>query len=126
MSLDHIPYIGQYSKRMSECFVASGFNKWGISSSMTAAMLLSDIITKKENPYKEVFCPSRNMIKPQLFLNSLETAINLITISKKRCPHLGCALKWNYAEHSWDCPCHGSRFDEEGRLLDNPANGNLK
>lgn len=126
MSLDHIPYIGQYSKRMPECFVASGFNKWGISSSMTAAMLLADIITGKENPYKEVFHPSRNMIKPQLLINSFEAGVNLLTISKKRCPHLKCALKWNPAEHSWDCPCHGSRFDEEGRLLDNPANGNLR
>ena len=50
---------------------------------------------------------------------------NLLTITKKRCPHMGCALKWNELEHSWDCPCHGSRFDEKGRLLDNPANGNL-
>lgn len=126
ISLDHIPYIGQYSKHMSECYVASGFNKWGISSSMTAALLLADMITGKENQYMEVFSPSRNMIKPQLFLNGCESAVNLLTISKKRCPHLGCALKWNSEEHSWDCPCHGSRFDEEGRLLDNPANGNLK
>lgn len=126
MSLDHIPYIGQYSKRMPQCYVASGFNKWGISSSMAAALLLADMLTGKENPYTEVFSPSRNMIKPQLFLNGCESVANLLTISKKRCPHLGCALKWNPEEHSWDCPCHGSRFDEKGRLLDNPANGNLK
>jgi len=126
MSLDSIPYIGQYSKGMSKCYVATGFNKWGISSSMAAAMLLADMITEKENVYTEVFSPSRNMIKPQLLFNSFEAAVNLLTISRKRCPHLGCALKWNEAEHSWDCPCHGSRFDSQGRLLDNPANGNLK
>ncbi len=126
MSLDHIPYIGEYSKRMSKCYVATGFNKWGISSSMTAAMLLADMITERENIYAEVFNPSRNMIKPQLLVNGFESVINLLTISKKRCPHLGCALKWNPVEHSWDCPCHGSRFDSQGRLLDNPANGNLK
>ena len=50
---------------------------------------------------------------------------DLITFSKKRCPHLGCALRWNREEHTWDCPCHGSRFDEEGRMLDNPATGDL-
>ncbi|MEG1660985.1 MAG: FAD-dependent oxidoreductase [Clostridiales bacterium] len=38
-----------------------------------------------------------------------------------RCPHLGCQLEWNPDELSWDCPCHGSRFDYRGHLLDNPA-----
>ena len=59
-------------------------------------------------------------------INGFETVVNFFTPTKKRCPHLGCALKWNSAEHSWDCPCHGSRFDESGKVLDNPANGNLK
>lgn len=38
-----------------------------------------------------------------------------------KCPHLGCQLEWNPDEKSWDCPCHGSRFDYKGRLIDNPA-----
>lgn len=42
-----------------------------------------------------------------------------------RCPHLGCQVEWNPDETSWDCPCHGSRFDTKGRLLDNPAQENL-
>lgn len=126
MTLDHIPYIGPYAKSMPQCYVAAGFNKWGMTSSMVAAMLLADMVLEKENPYAEVFCPDRSIWKPQLFLNSFEAACNLLTISKRRCPHLGCALKWNHIEHSWDCPCHGSRFDEKGKLLDNPANGNLK
>ena len=50
----------------------------------------------------------------------------LLTPTARRCPHLGCALKWNPAEHTWDCPCHGSRFTREGRLIDNPATGDLK
>lgn len=37
------------------------------------------------------------------------------------CPHMGCELAWNPEERSWDCPCHGSRFDYEGNLLDGPA-----
>lgn len=125
MSLDEIPYIGQYSRTLPNCFVATGFNKWGITSSMVAAMLLTDMITEKDNPYREVFDPSRSMLKTQLWINGFEATKNLLTITPKRCPHLGCALKWNSAEHSWDCPCHGSRFDENGTLLDNPANGNL-
>lgn len=125
MSLDGVPYIGSYSSGMPGCFVASGYNKWGMTSSMVAAMLLADMVTEKENPYAGVFDPSRNMIKPQLFLNGCEAVKNLLTPTTRRCPHMGCALKWNVTEQSWDCPCHGSRFEKEGRVLDNPANDGL-
>lgn len=42
------------------------------------------------------------------------------------CTHLGCALKWNKDETSFDCPCHGSRFNTSGKVLNNPAFENLK
>jgi glycine/D-amino acid oxidase-like deaminating enzyme/nitrite reductase/ring-hydroxylating ferredoxin subunit len=42
------------------------------------------------------------------------------------CPHLGCLVQWNAAEKSWDCPCHGSRFDPYGRLLTGPAQRDLE
>ena len=125
MTLDGVPYIGRYATHMPDCYVATGFNKWGMTSSMVAAMLLADLVMEKENPYEEVFAPSRSIWKPQLFFNGWEALTNLLTISGKRCPHLGCALKWNGTEHSWDCPCHGSRFGEDGSLIDNPANGDL-
>lgn len=126
MSLDQIPYIGAYSPNMPGCYAASGYNKWGMTSSMAAAELLTDMVLGKENPFAEVFNPSRSMLKPQLLVNGCESVKNLLTPSEKRCPHLGCALKWNGAEQSWDCPCHGSRFDKDGGLIDNPANGDLK
>ena len=97
--------------------------KCGITSSMVSAGILTDLILEKYNPYAEIFNPSRNMLKPQLFINTGEAVLNLLSFSRKRCPHLGCSLKWNPDEHSWDCPCHGSRFTEHGKLLDNPANG---
>ncbi|MBQ2922868.1 MAG: FAD-dependent oxidoreductase [Tyzzerella sp.] len=125
MTLDEVPYIGQYSKRTENLYVATGFNKWGMTSAMTAAMLLRDIITKKECPYAPVFSPSRTMLRTQLFINAFEATTNLLTPTTKRCPHLGCALKWNPQERSWDCPCHGSRFTENGELIDNPATGDL-
>lgn len=126
MSLDGIPYIGQYSARTPNLYVATGFNKWGMTSSMVAAQLLTDLILGKKNPYAEIFSPSRSILHPQLGINLTESAKNLLSLSPKRCPHLGCALKWNPQEHSWDCPCHGSRFTEDGRLIDNPATGDLK
>lgn len=126
MTLDSIPYIGQYSKNTPFLYVATGFNKWGMTSSMTAAMILHDMVLKKENPYTSVFSPSRTILRPQLAINSFEAITNLLSFSTKRCPHMGCALKWNPQEHSWDCPCHGSRFTEDGQLINNPATGDLK
>jgi len=126
MSLDGIPYIGRYSKSTANLFVASGFNKWGISSSMVSAMILSDMVVGKTNEFQEVFSPHRSMLNLQLLANGFEAVTNLLTFSKRRCPHMGCALKWNGTEFSWDCPCHGSRFDESGNLIDNPSTGSLR
>lgn len=126
MSLDGASYIGQYSSRTPGLYTATGFNKWGMTSAMAAASLLTDLILGRENPYAQVFSPSRTILHPQLFCNAGEAVWNLLTPNVPRCPHLGCALKYNPAEHSWDCPCHGSRFGEDGTLLDNPATDDKK
>lgn len=126
MTLDSVPYIGEYSKGSKNLYVATGFNKWGMTSSMVAATLLSDLVLEKENKYSSLFSPSRSIFRPQLFINAFESAKNLVSFRTPRCPHLGCALKWNPIEHSWDCPCHGSRFNKKGNLLEGPANGDLE
>ncbi len=126
MTLDGVPYIGQYGKNTHGLYVAAGFNKWGMTSSMVSATILRDRILGRENPCASVFAPDRTMLRPQLLLNLLESTKHLVSFKKPRCPHLGCALQWNEQEHSWDCPCHGSRFAEKGTLLDGPATGDLQ
>lgn len=126
MSLDGMPYIGQYSDRTTNLYVATGFNKWGMTSSMVAADILSDMVTDRMNAYEDLFAPDRSVLHPQLFANIFHSFTGIITPTVPRCPHLGCALKYNKEEHSWDCPCHGSRFTENGELIDNPATDDLK
>jgi len=125
MSLDGVPYIGRYSPHMPNVYVATGFNEWGMTSSMVAAEILTDQICRRTNKEADVFVPSRNMFTGQLFTNLGTTLAHFIMPTPKRCSHLGCALKWNPEEKSWDCPCHGSRFSEDGKVIQNPAMKNL-
>ena len=126
MTLDNVPYIGLYSRGTAGLYTATGFNKWGMTSSMAAAEVLTDLVLGRNSPYSGLFSPSRTMLRPQLAANALESALGLLTPTTPRCPHMGCALKYNAAEHSWDCPCHGSRFQEDGALIDNPATDDKK
>jgi glycine/D-amino acid oxidase-like deaminating enzyme/nitrite reductase/ring-hydroxylating ferredoxin subunit len=163
ITLDGVPYIGQYSKEMPYWYVATGFMKWGMTSSMVSAMILSDMICHRKNEYMDVFTPQRFRLQTSagtLFNDAGHVAagiLNQMTVlpgeklknihldqggiveykgnkygvykDKKggiyavyaKCPHLGCQLQWNKEEKSWDCPCHGSRFDYKGKRLNEPA-----
>lgn len=126
ISLDNVPYVGLYSKNTPDMYVITGFNKWGMTSSMAAAEIITDMITGKFNPYMQIFSPSRSFFHTQLFKNLFTVALSFVTPTVPRCPHMGCALKYNKQEHSWDCSCHGSRFSETGKLLDTPAQNDMK
>ena len=123
MTLDALPYIGQYSRKTPQLYVETGFQKWGMSTSMLSAMLLTELLQGRRSELSELLSPSRSIWRPQLIGNIGHAALGLLTPTAPRCPHLGCALKYNRQEHSWDCSCHGSRFSETGEVLDNPANG---
>ena len=121
MSLDGVPYAGRYAKSTPWLYVTAGFNKWGMTSAMAAALVLTDLVRGRESPYAGLFSPARSMLRPQLAANLGESLWGMLRPTVPRCPHMGCALRWNRAERSWDCPCHGSRFSGRGALLDNPA-----
>ena len=112
MTPDGVPFIGQYGRTMPNVYVATGFNKWGMTNAMVAAELICDQITgAKEYPFAEVFSP-RRWTRP---------AVRYTFTGTPKCPHMGCALEWNRDTRTWDCPCHGSRFTRSGRMVSSPA-----
>lgn len=126
MPHDGIPFIGKYSVFTPHLYVATGFQKWGMSTSMIAAKVICDEICGEKNPYESLFTPQRLLVRAgskELLKDIGISAGNLTKglFGKRRCSHMGCALIWNPETKSWDCPCHGSRFDEDGKVLDNPA-----
>ena len=130
ISLDKIAYIGKYSNLVDNMYVATGFNKWGMTTSNIAANIITDLIKGKENKYLEVYDSTRlepiknkdevgNMIKE--IAKSIVAPRLDITREKKYCTHLGCELTWNELTKTWDCPCHGSRFEKSGESIEAPS-----
>lgn len=164
VSVDRVPFVGKAAPQVSNVYVATGFGGWGMTNGVAAAMVLTDRILGRENPWQSVYRPTRLELrasksdlvshnthamkrlfedhvsrKPSLDLPSLDpgdanvyedhddpVAVyrdddgDLHAVSAV-CSHMGCLVKWNDGEHSWDCPCHGSRFDLDGTVLDTPA-----
>jgi glycine/D-amino acid oxidase-like deaminating enzyme/nitrite reductase/ring-hydroxylating ferredoxin subunit len=163
MPADRLPYIGRYTPISSHLYVASGFQKWGMTGATIAAEVLRDRITGRDNRFAGAFDPNRFSVRstPRLAKTGLWVAGHLVGdrltpaqagsaadvpvgearvvrsgLGKTgvyrdqdgvvhavslRCTHLGCLLHFNAAERSWDCPCHGSRFDVDGEVLAGPA-----
>lgn len=163
VSLDKLPYIGEFSNIMPNMYVATGFKKWGMTTSNIAANIITDKILGKENPYENIFLSTRfhplknieelgGLVKevtysltinklniPEKTLNSIHNDEgDLIEFDGKKvgiykdingnvfavkpvCSHLGCELAWNNLDKTWDCPCHGSRFNFKGESLFDPS-----
>ena len=126
MSLDSVPYIGKHRAGAQNLYVASGFNKWGMTGSMVAAGLLTDLIVHGKSEYAELYHPRRSMLTAQLFSNIGAAAVGLLSLGGPRCAHMGCKLHKNRAEGTWDCACHGSRFGKNGTLIQGPAKKGLR
>lgn len=128
MPHDGIPFIGRFTQKHENWYVATGFQKWGMTTAMVSAMIISDMIAGNENPYVKVFTPQRLLVRAgaqAFFVDVIESALGLVKglfrEKPKKCSHMGCALEWNSEEQSWDCPCHGSRYGKDGNIIDNPA-----
>ena len=168
ITLDKIAYIGKFSKLLPNIFIATGFNKWGMTTSNVAANIITDNIISNGSIYDEIFNSTRlkpfvnkdeiknmlvdstkSMIGKRLHEEELEideiknNSAGIVEIDGKKvgvykdengkkyyinpvCTHMGCILEWNDADKTWDCPCHGSRFDRYGFNIAGPAIENLK
>lgn len=126
-TLDKIPYIGAIKK---DTYFATGFNKWGISNSILASLILKDLIVQKKSVYEKVFSPKRNISMLKYVAYSFKNISTFISSKihhhSYKCSHLHCNLKKNPLSETWDCPCHGSRFDENGKVINGPAKKDFK
>lgn len=160
---DRIPFVGRYSQFGGRVFLATGFNKWGMTGSMAAARILADLIVDGKSRTADVFSPGRPDLGMQaggFFREAADTAANFLRgyleaprrgvaelkngeggLAEFRgakigafrdgdgglhgvrpvCTHMRCPLRWNPEENTWDCPCHGSRFDPDGNAVGGPA-----
>ena len=162
ITADGIPYIGGFSQDRPNWYVATGFNKWGMSSSMVSAKLIRSMVLGEKPACAEVFDPGRfdvdtvagavaegvqavkgyakrfSQIPAKAAAGIAPGQGGIVFLEGEklgvyrdgegrlhpvdiRCPHLGCQLEWNSDELSWDCPCHGSRFDAYGHIISGPA-----
>lgn len=164
---DHVPYVGRASTHQ-HILVATGFAKWGLSAGTAAAIMLTDHLADRDNPWASLFDAGRigdlhavgtlvgdnlkvgkdfiagrfarvrdadpNDLRPGQgalvrlrgdVVGAYRTESGELRLVEAKCSHLGCPLRWNTAEHSWDCSCHGSRFDTDGTILAGPATSGL-
>lgn len=163
ITLDKIPYIGKYSTMWENAYVATGFNKWGMTTSNVAANIITDMILERKNRYADIFVSTRvEPVKNRQEVGAmLKETVNSLIVKKltlpdeekenlkegegkiieidgekvgaykdedgkiytiaPKCAHLGCELSWNNLDKTWDCPCHGSRYDYTGKMIYGPT-----
>jgi glycine/D-amino acid oxidase-like deaminating enzyme/nitrite reductase/ring-hydroxylating ferredoxin subunit len=166
---DGLAYIGLLPGSKGNILVATGYSGNGMTYSHIAAILLTDLVFKKENAWAALFNPGR--IKPiagfadfvkenadvvAQFIGKRLSADKITELSEMApgegrlvkfegsklaiykdnqgkifalnpvCTHAKCLVDWNNAEKSWDCPCHGARYDIDGQVITGPAHRALE
>jgi len=162
---DGLPYIGLMTDHQ---YAATGFSGNGMTFGTLSALIISDALLGRKNPWQELFDPNRKAVRHGLW-NYLKENVDYpyykmrdrfagaegrslravprgegriierdgkklavyrasngsTTVRDATCTHMGCIVGWNAAERSWDCPCHGSRFQPGGQVISGPAESPL-
>jgi glycine/D-amino acid oxidase-like deaminating enzyme/nitrite reductase/ring-hydroxylating ferredoxin subunit len=169
MAHDHVPFVGRLRSGADHLYAATGYSKWGMTNGTAAAMIVSDAILGRRNPWGKLFDSKRLPRRAGLgsflrenasvgfhFVADRFTRADRATVEELKpgegaivrirsqktaayrdeqgqlhafspvCPHLYCLVDWNPAERTWDCPCHGSRYDGEGRAIQGPTTKDLR
>lgn len=158
---DALAFIGQ-APGGERVWICTGDSGQGMTHGVLAGLLLRDLVAGRENPWAELYSPSRIRLKAardyagdgihvgRQYLDwllpgevdseedvrpghgaILRRGIKPVAVYREPdgtlhrrsavCTHMGCVVHWNSTERSWDCPCHGSRFDPRGEVLSGPA-----
>jgi glycine/D-amino acid oxidase-like deaminating enzyme/nitrite reductase/ring-hydroxylating ferredoxin subunit len=161
--VDGLAFIGRNPMDKDNVFIATGDSGMGMTHGTIASMLLTDLILQRQNPWANLYDPSRISLRsaPEFVQENVNFGIQYVkhftagdvnspdeipsgagAVVKEGlkkvavyrddqgqchrfsalCPHLGCVVAWNSLEKTWDCPCHGSRFARDGRVVNGPAN----
>lgn len=164
--VDGLAFIGRNPLDKDNVYIATGDSGNGMTHGTIAGILISDLISGRENDWETLYEPSRKTLRalPEFAKENLNVAAQfadlitpgeiesvseiqagtgavirrgLMKIAAYRddsgkvhersaiCRHLGCVVDWNSLEKTWDCPCHGSRYDAFGKVIQGPANSDL-
>jgi glycine/D-amino acid oxidase-like deaminating enzyme/nitrite reductase/ring-hydroxylating ferredoxin subunit len=160
-------YLGRNPMDDKNVYIITGDSGNGMTHCTIGAMLVTDLIMGRDNPWSSIYDPARKAVHGMSDFvaeqantlsqygewvtggevdSVLEVAAGQGSIVRDgnrklavyrdehgelhalsaKCTHLGCVVHWNSAEDSWDCPCHGSRFDVKGEVLHGPASTALE
>jgi glycine/D-amino acid oxidase-like deaminating enzyme/nitrite reductase/ring-hydroxylating ferredoxin subunit len=164
--IDSLAYIGR-NPGEDNIYIITGDSGNGMTHGTLGGMIITDIITGKENPWIKIYSPSRTTLKttgdylhevgnmmvqfgdwitPEHIKKIADLKLGeggIISFGLKKiaayrdqqnnlhtfsavCPHLGGILQWNADEKTFDCPIHGSRFTNDGKVINGPAISDLK
>lgn len=158
MSVDRIPYIGRLENNNDSLLIGTAYSTWGMTNSLIAGFILSNMIKGNKTTYDELFDPLRtcSLVNMGSYLVNIGSSLKSILENKivknkewysdkvrfenrngkkiaiyndgekehivlSNCPHMGCTLLFNEYEKTWDCPCHASRFDIDGKCIKGPS-----
>jgi glycine/D-amino acid oxidase-like deaminating enzyme/nitrite reductase/ring-hydroxylating ferredoxin subunit len=137
---DAMPFVGHLPRGGGRIYVATGFDKWGMTNGVAAGRAISSRILGLEPAWTGPLDHRTPTLSAVAHLATINGKVGLAlagsvveAVRRERpcdvvgiCTHLGGVLHWNDAESSWDCPLHGSRFAPDGTVLEGPATKPLK